>query len=383
MTQTIVVFVPGITGTQLLDPTNPTTPAWPNQVFDLVNNNQQDQIVPLLERSDLYAGDPLRAFDFDPIYEYLINYFTLTLGDYTYVTQNESLPVTTGNVLVGYGYDWRQPNEKSAYGLALLLTFVAKQYPGANIWILAHSMGGLVSRYVIESGEFGTPAYTLTGLITMATPHLGVPLALSGITGEINPDGLLGASIIEQLVDFPSFTSTFEMLPLPQTGFITDQSGTTSYSVYAPEIETLLTTAPPDGFGAPQSSLDAAQAFSARLNYSSTRNFRPPYYIMYGTDVPTIYTFVYNPNGGSPADDLAQQPASSTDSGDGTVPQWSASFENGYVSASYAAAKDTHLGIVNDEKVLKQIASWIANASASAQPHSIPPGAAARPSSNA
>src|ERR1041385_3575908 len=148
MTQNVVVFVPGIMGTQLLDPTNPSTPAWPNQAFNLsLNPNTQNQIVSLLERSDLTPGNPLTAFDLDMFYEYLISYFVLTIKpSYTYVTQNQPLPNTTGNVLVGYGYDWRQPIEKSAYGLALLLTFIAQKYSGANIWLLAHSMGGQIGR---------------------------------------------------------------------------------------------------------------------------------------------------------------------------------------------------------------------------------------------
>jgi hypothetical protein len=355
MAQTIVVFVPGITGTTLVDPTS-TTLAWPNQVANLIENGQQDQIVPLLERSDLTAGTPLRGFDGVVVYENLILYFGLTL-DYTYVTSNEALPSTAGNLLIGYGYDWRQPNETSAAGLNTLLGTIATTYPGANLWLVAHSMGGLVCRYLIESGEFASPSYTLSGLVTMATPHLGVPLALSAITGEINPNGLLNASIIETLVDFPQFTSAFEMLP--EVAFITTDQEGLACSVYSQPVFNLLLAAPPDGFGAPEGSFAAAQRFAVMRNYNPTPDGRPDYYLVYGTDLPTVDSFLYTSSGSSPTAQLAQQTPTSADSGDGTVPAWSASNEGGWATARYAAANQTHGGIPNDETVLSQIGKWI------------------------
>jgi len=71
-------------------------------------------------------------------------------------------------------YTWAQPIETSA---AQFASFINQNYGDAtayDVHIIAHSMGGLVSRYAIEN--IGCP--TVSQLITIATSHLGVPVQI-------------------------------------------------------------------------------------------------------------------------------------------------------------------------------------------------------------
>lgn len=351
MTQTIVVFVPGITGSSLIGVAG--TNVWPVEVALAPNN-----AVAILSQLGIQAGVPILSAGTSsnphPVYAPFVDYFTNTLG-FQYVTQNQPLPDTRGNVLIGYGYDWRQPNQSTAQLLASYLQQkVVPTYPGAQLWLVAHSMGGLVCRYILEAIE---PAgVTVQGLITLGTPHLGAPLALSAITDEANLGFFLSPAIIAGVVDMPKYPSAFQLLPPPQQTFVTDASGTTC-NIYSGTIWQLLTTPQPQGFGAPPASITAAADFFQALNYGSAQDGRPNYYVVYGSGFATITAFLYSPGPGlAPQQELMQ---SASFGGDAVVPQWSASFPSGWVKASYAAGRVTHGGLVADPGTLAQVAQWM------------------------
>src|SRR6266446_4664324 len=69
-------------------------------------------------------------------------------------------------------YDWRKDNAMAATKLADLIDKAVMQNGVTEISLIAHSMGGLISRYYLESGDFnarsGFPAIRL--LITLGTP---------------------------------------------------------------------------------------------------------------------------------------------------------------------------------------------------------------------
>ena len=56
----------------------------------------------------------------------------------------------SGPPLYTFAYDWRQDNRVSAHQLAEAIERWAALHPGAQPWIIAHSMGGMVSRWYIE-----------------------------------------------------------------------------------------------------------------------------------------------------------------------------------------------------------------------------------------
>lgn len=363
MAQTVVVLIPGITGTQLLVP-NPVSSRLPPLVVwpDLVALTP-GSAAKLLSRPDIYAGAPIKqiidplARVVTPVYSGIINYFT-NLG-YTYVTENEPLPSTSGNVLVGFGYDWRQPNRTSAGALNTLLGNIAARYGGAGIWLVGHSMGGLVSRYLLESGQFTNPSWNVQGLITLGTPHLGAPLALSAITGQCDVSDLLNPSIIESVVDLPDYPSGFELLPPAQVSFVTDATSGSAEGIYAPPVSTLLTNPVPGGFGAPATSLTDAQGFFGALNYGSAQAGRPPYYLAYGSGLDTLNAFTYDSSGASAIAQLPQTPPAGNAAGDGIVPQSSATFPGGWVTATYNAGPVKHGQLPSDPGTLAQVTAWM------------------------
>lgn len=363
MTQIVAVLVPGTTGTSLLR-LHPKIIIWPDAVVAFPH-----RAASLLSSGALHPGQPLQNVTNPlthkleaPAYAPFVDHFT---GQgYTYFTQSVPLAPTTGNVLVGFGYDWRQPNKTTAAALAAKLDDIAGTYPGAQIWLIGHSMGGLVSRYLLESGMAQGARWTVQGLITLGTPHLGAPLALSVVTGEEDVTKLLDPHVLQQVVDLPLYPSGFELLPPPQSQFVADVSGA-GQGIYEGVVNQLLTAAPPAGFGAPPTSFADAQAFFSGLDYTGGGSGRPPYYVVYGSGLDTVDQFVYNPAAAGPAAQLAQMAYAGNAAGDGIVPQSSATFTGGTIAGTpYQAVGVRHGLLPADAGVLAQIDAWIGGGAA-------------------
>ncbi len=87
---------------------------------------------------------------------------------------------------------------ESAHRLDLLMQRIAREHPGSKVDILAHSQGGLVARYYLETADRGWSVKRppVEHLVALATPHRGAPAAgvLDGIaetpTGELALKGL-------------------------------------------------------------------------------------------------------------------------------------------------------------------------------------------------
>lgn len=87
---------------------------------------------------------------------------------------------------------------ESARRLDLLMQRIAREHAGSKVDILAHSQGGLVARYYLETADRGwsTKRPSVEHLVTLATPHLGAPGAgiIDGLaetpTGELALKGL-------------------------------------------------------------------------------------------------------------------------------------------------------------------------------------------------
>lgn len=74
-----------------------------------------------------------------------------------------------------FSYDWRQDNRLSAQQLGAAIDRWRKYHPGAQVWIIAHSNGGLVARWYIEQ-EGGKDH--VGRLFLMGSPWDGTPKAL-------------------------------------------------------------------------------------------------------------------------------------------------------------------------------------------------------------
>ncbi|MDH3301620.1 MAG: GPI inositol-deacylase [Acidimicrobiia bacterium] len=83
-----------------------------------------------------------------------------------------------------------------------------------EIILVAHSMGGIVSRYLLESGAFSDRTWfdRITTLVTIGTPHSGAPAALTQILGREEILGVSGADV-RRLANDPRYLSAYELVP--------------------------------------------------------------------------------------------------------------------------------------------------------------------------
>ena len=214
----MVVFVPGILGSQLLRPDG--TEAWLNLGNTLGHHDLSlPRKLPFARsHDDLHPGflvgtDTLlpRAFGFT---EYADLLDLLDSAGY-------EPGVGPGLRYAVYTYDWRRDLVESARGLALRLEGLAREKgdPAARFHIVGHSMGGLVARYYLRYGGAepsedapvtwaGAPR--VASVVLAATPNAGSIPALGAIlSGE--RVGLsyttLAASVVSRM------PSCYQLLP--------------------------------------------------------------------------------------------------------------------------------------------------------------------------
>jgi len=105
-----------------------------------------------------------------------------------------------------FPYDWRLSNTYNAQLLAEKINewwwhgMTPQQVdPECKVTIIAHSMGGLLARYFIESEKFDGPRY-VRQLITVGTPHCGLPEAYTNLLGKTRLFEMKG--IARNVIDF-------------------------------------------------------------------------------------------------------------------------------------------------------------------------------------
>lgn len=198
-----LVFAPGIMGSVLR---NDNGYVWPPKPLEVIfGYNRVDSLLD----SELIPTEPIYKVGPKGVYKALLD----DISRCGYSKDNHS------KRLISFAYDWRKSNTDSAEKLAHLLDVSFPSVPhGLSITLLAHSMGGLVMRYLLESGHYSTRRWfsSITRLITMGTPQFGASLALSQLRGK---DGMLGlsGSDIKRIANDPSFPSTYELIPPEQS----------------------------------------------------------------------------------------------------------------------------------------------------------------------
>lgn len=215
-----VVFVPGIGGTRLADSTN--AEYWPAAGYP---DHDDLTLYPNTSHPTLYPTNAITeatflgvhiAFEDWQTYGPLFSYFRSqgfvqyqTYQDPTYqtsagcdLTQAPAHP----NLFV-FAYDWRISNAANATLLADYIACVQKFYPNTNVNLVAHSMGGLVSRrYILDHPG----ASHVNALISVASPYIGAgKVVWTEETGDYV--FFIWASTILNVVG--SFNGASELLP--------------------------------------------------------------------------------------------------------------------------------------------------------------------------
>lgn len=261
----------------------------------------------------------------------------------------KTFDVTEGVNFFQFPYDWRRDNRVSAKILARkthewLTTYRASKSPKAKLILVAHSMGGLVSRYFIEvlDGWKDTRA-----LITFGTPYRGSLNAVDGLSNGVKK-GPMGLFDLTEMAR--SLTGLYQLLPV--------------YPCYDNGTGTLARVGEISGIP----NIDAARAKDALKFHDEIRDavdvhLNQPAYLANRYRVHPIVGMQQETNqsavlrGGKV--DMLKSLAGKDLSGDGTVPRVSATPLE-YSDASnemYAATQ--HGSLQNADAILVQLAGLI------------------------
>ncbi|MBN3729126.1 lipase/acyltransferase domain-containing protein [Burkholderia sp. Ac-20379] len=350
----VFAFVPGTSASELN--LSASERAWP-EALELVHvlKYEYDQHCKAVAHNvDLAVGDLVGQFQIGPktlpCYGSLINFmhtngFVSAIPSTCKPLKSATKPLTAPSPRVFYHcpYDWRETNEDSARKLGDALKELDDVYAAAGqtykLYIIGHSMGGLVSRCLLENPDSkSTPWFNKAqALITLATPHYGAPLSLKAMLGQellqldLVPPAVMKRyeAFIQSVVNNPEFPSTYELLPPPGKAFIQDTKGN------ALDVYNAASTEPFMGdltkFGFSPTSAQKARKFFLTLTVSSPDNTPIPYYCFVGTGNETFASstsqlaFTYQPNS-SKAEADPFVPSVAEKVGDGVVPADSARF---------------------------------------------------------
>jgi hypothetical protein len=224
----LVIILPGISGSVLQ---KDGKDLWANSgsaVFRFLRNLGKD-----LERMHVVDDDPQRSVLGDGIEATRVLSDThiipglWKIDGYTaiskLITDNfEVLPGKIGDPTAGnffeFPYDWRRDNRSSAHRLRELINEKLPAWrkytnkPDAKVILLAHSMGGLVSRYWLEALE-GWP--DCRALVTFGTPHRGSLDAVGTLSNGFKKAFL---DLTDAMRTFPSVHQLMPRYPAVKVG---------------------------------------------------------------------------------------------------------------------------------------------------------------------
>lgn len=199
-----IIVVPGIMGTRLINARtrrfvwNPPGTGCPGI------SNIDGKFLGRLENEALPADaePPLAPLHPDrPLADQIEGFYELVTNSYVGMFRELHLRLPAALAPLGYkpklygvGYDWRRSNAKSAARLSQRVTEIMAECDGEKPFLIAHSMGGLVTRYFCRNfgGEAKVRAVFLFGSPTMGSPK-AYGLVKSGIPLDVFNDRVMSA----------------------------------------------------------------------------------------------------------------------------------------------------------------------------------------------
>jgi pimeloyl-ACP methyl ester carboxylesterase len=256
-----VILIHGVMGSRLQHNLTKTE-AWPGNFIKIISSDYQDLALQIDPNTLLPISDDLEAVDVTrtvlgiDYYEEII----ITLiesGRYKLAKLGEPQTIGNRNLYIFY-YDWRQDNVFNSKKLKSFISQIRKDYaaPQLKFDIVAHSMGGLLTRYFLRYGDIDVlddnnfpvnlqGSKMIRRSILLGTPNLGSITSLhafmEGATvgmKKIPPETLATFPSLYQL--FPhalnNWIMTMDGHPLQRDLFDIDIWRRFQWSIFNPDI---------------------------------------------------------------------------------------------------------------------------------------------------
>ncbi len=233
-----VIFIHGVLGSRLRAEGSDED-LWPGAISRLLGHDYSDIALQIDPETNMPVPDhaiPHAIFDGaagKDFYGKIIETLS-SVGGYQLKQVGQPINPADKNYYV-FLYDWRQDNVKSAQQLCDFIEQIRKDYndPDLKVDIVAHSMGGLITRYylrygrqdVIDDNDFDQKlnlygAERVRRVVLLGTPNLGssktLNLFITGLDIGINHIGT------ETLASMPSL---FQLFPHAVTNWIVSLDG--------------------------------------------------------------------------------------------------------------------------------------------------------------
>jgi len=222
-TRTPLIFVPGMGGSQFY---NNAGEQWPRiqYVFDDPDDTllqslrlAPDGVSPFIPSNPLYTtmkvGDILRlqTVDIPVVGEQTQDIYDKTIKTFENAGYKEDVD------LFPYPYDWRKDIDPSANELLAFIDDVRDQTGSSQVDIMAHSMGGLLTRAVLaKQASVGK----VRRVLTLGTPVLGAPLLFGALEYKMpcflevkKVYCISNPAMVQELIT--NFTGEYQVLPGP------------------------------------------------------------------------------------------------------------------------------------------------------------------------
>ncbi len=333
-----VVFLPGIMGSELRNSVS-NKRVWPPKLSQIIrkNINVDDLLSP-----DLVATKPIEdVIRFYSVYRCILKDIQACGYEIEGAADRRFIP---------YAYDWRLPNQTTARNLA---EHLSAQEAFDEIVLIGHSMGGLVLRYLLESGEFNNEPWfnQVTQLITLGTPHTGAAAALNQVAGLAHSTGMT-AENVKKLVSDKRYPTAYQLVA-PAGSAITLRS---TLRGKIPETVDPFDDAIVQKYGLEPANIESSRQFWSKLDVKK-RPAAVSYFSFVGSAHTTLFRLDWSGR------ELTG--VEGKESGDGTVPVASAL----HVDIPHAFSEKKHATIFEDRS-LRFALYKILGAPVSVVPHS-------------
>ncbi len=252
-----IIVIPGITGSELINRKTGET-AW----FKRSRAKDDDVRLPMsanLARNadNLIAGDIIREVRLSrilpeiEIYAKLIESLQNT-GGYREAKWATATKADVTDTFFVFSYDWRRDNVENARLLIRRIETLKRRLgkPNMKFNVLAHSMGGLISRYAAMYGNAdipaGKPRPTWAGarhldkIFLVGTPNEGSLLSFKALLDGVSYiGGGINLPFVQNLSRFDLFTipSIFQLLPHERSMLVYDEElNLLNLDIYDPNV---------------------------------------------------------------------------------------------------------------------------------------------------